>query len=353
LTYTLKSRYVFVDTQAFVRHGIQLERASLKRLKELASLGMINLVLTDVVIREVESKIEEKINNSKSLMNKFLKESEVIGGKISGLVSTINEELADDHFENHGKAIWREYISQSRATVIPSDLASTSELLSHYFKGNPPFSSKKKSEFPDAISLLSLKSWADKKEDGIYVVSGDGDVENWCKSESKYYYLKSLNDFIDLYNKTEEKLTYLAHEIFKKEQDWLLSVIEDEFKECEFSFRPDDGAYVDNISVKDIEFHELNVIEVDDERALLNLGVKIDFSANVSGEDYSSATWDSVDKEYIHIPSYSGIMEEDEYFEVTVEVYMNTTEKVFDHPEIILFDDSRTIEFGYDDWPYK
>jgi hypothetical protein len=344
---------VFVDTQAFVRHGIQLERASLKRLKDLASWRMINLVLTDVVVKEVEAKIEEKVSNSRLLMSKFLKESEVIRDKIPDLVSIVNSELSNDCFEKYGKSVWSEYINKSKAIIIPSNLVSTSELLSQYFKGEAPFSTKKKSEFPDAISLLSLKSWAAEKEDGVYVVSGDGDVENWCKSESGFHYLKSLNDFIDLYNKTEEKLTYLVHEIFKKEQDWLLSTIEDDFKECEFSFRPDEGAYVENVIVNNIEFHELSVIEVYEEGALLNLGVKIDFSADVSGEDYSSATWDSVDKEYVHIPTYNGTIEEDEYFEVTVEVCFDTDEKTFDHPESIQFDDSRTIEFGYDDWPHK
>lgn len=353
MTEILKSRYLSVDTQAFVRHGIQLERASLKRLKELASSRMIDLVLTDVVVKEVEEKIQDKIEKSKILLSKFLKESEIISEKIPELLSTISQEISNNSFEKKGTNLWNEYLQQSRAEIVSSDVVSTPDLLSKYFNSEPPFSAKKKNEFPDAISLLALKHWANSKEDGIYIVSGDSDVENWCKENPEFHYLKSLNDFIDLYNKTEEKLTYLVHEIFKNERDWLLSHIEDDFKECDFSFRPDESAYIENVSVNDMEFHELNVIEVDEERALINLGLKIDFSADVSGKDYNSATWDSIDKEYIYIPEYSGTVEESEYFEVTIEVYMDTSEKTFDVPEAILFDDSRTIEFGYDDWPYK
>jgi len=353
LSETLKSRYVFIDTQVFVRHGIQLERSALKRLRELASSCMIDLVLTDVVVGEVESKIKEKIKNSRNSLTKFLKESEIISEKISNAISVINEELTEEVLESHGLSLWQHYINTSRATVISSKNIDASILLSKYFNEAPPFSAKKKNEFPDAISLLSLESWAKENENEIYVISGDGDLEDWCKNNTGFYYLKSLNDFIDLYNKTEEKLTYLIHEIFDTEKDWILSIIEDEFIECEFSYRPDAEAEVENINITEVQSHDLSVIEIDEERALLSLSVQIDFSADVSGYDYGSAIWDSEDKEYAYVPTYNATLEEAELFDVMIEVYFDISEKSFIHTDAVLFDDSRTIEFGHDEWPYK
>ncbi|WP_405633136.1 PIN domain-containing protein [Pseudoalteromonas sp. Ld20] len=350
---TLKTRHVFVDTQVFVRHGIQLERSALKRLRELASWRMINLVLTDVVVKEVETKIREKTKNARLALNKFIKESDLISVKISDAISFINEVLNEDVLDSHGKRVWTDYVSTSRASVLSSSVVDTSVLLSKYFDESPPFSAKKKDEFPDAISFLSLESWAKDHKEGIYIVSGDGDAEEWCKNNKGFYYLKSLNDFIDLYNKTEEKLTYLVHEIFETEKEWLLSIIEEEFKECEFSFRPDVGAHVENVNVTEIQNLELSVIEIDEERALLSISMHIDFTADVSGEDYDSAIWDSEDKEYIYIPSYSSTVEEGEFFDVTIEVYMDISDKSFTRTNALMFDDSRTIEFGHDEWPYK
>lgn len=350
---TLKSRYVFIDTQVFLRHGIQFDRSSLKRLRELASWKMINLVLTDVVVNEVKLKIAEKTNGSKLILNKFLRESGFISEKIPDAISAINELIDEDELEKHGQSLWDDYIRNSKAIVISSSTVDTSLLISKYFSGSPPFSAKKKDEFPDAISLLSLEKFSENYEEGIYVVSGDGDVDAWCNNNTRFHYLKSLNDFIDLYNRTEEKLTYLVHEIFDAEKNWLISIIEDEFKECEFSYRPDSEAHVENINVLDIQFNDLNVIEVDEERALLSIGIHIDFTADVSGHDYDSGIWDSEDKEFVYVPTYNSTIEDGEFFEVTAEVYIDIVEKSFTHADAILFDDSSVIGFGHDEFPYK
>ena len=51
------------------------------------------------------------------------------------------------------------------------------EVIRRYFATEPPFSTKerKKSEFPDALALLSLERWATQNKSLVLLVSADGD----------------------------------------------------------------------------------------------------------------------------------------------------------------------------------
>jgi hypothetical protein len=74
------------------------------------------------------------------------------------------------------------------------------ELLMRYFNVQPPFESStdKKSEFPDAIALLSLQAWA--KEEGIAVlfVTKDKGCKSFCKGSDQLYSVDTLSDALAL-----------------------------------------------------------------------------------------------------------------------------------------------------------
>ena len=55
-----------------------------------------------------------------------------------------------------------QYLKNIGAEIIPVDEVSVRDLVQMYFNSNAPFSSvnNKKSEFPDAIALVSMELWA-------------------------------------------------------------------------------------------------------------------------------------------------------------------------------------------------
>ncbi|MGH1399522.1 MAG: PIN domain-containing protein, partial [Alphaproteobacteria bacterium] len=80
--------------------------------------------------------------------------------------------------------------------VINVDLSADIDgVLNDYFDMKPPFSSKKQSEFPDAIVLSSLENWC-KSWRKLYIVSGDPDFENFCSNSKNLIHINSLPDFI-------------------------------------------------------------------------------------------------------------------------------------------------------------
>jgi len=64
-----------------------------------------------------------------------------------------------------------------------------SDLIQKYFQSEPPFSEtgNKKNEFPDAIALISLETWASKNKTKVIVVTSDNDWRNFCQSSDKLY----------------------------------------------------------------------------------------------------------------------------------------------------------------------
>lgn len=65
-------------------------------------------------------------------------------------------------------------------------------------EGQAPFSNKKKSEFPDAISLLALDKWCGDNNHNMYIISTDNDLTDYCADNSRLSYLSSIDEFIDL-----------------------------------------------------------------------------------------------------------------------------------------------------------
>ena len=121
--------------------------------------------------------------------------------------------------------VWEQFLAEARVEVVNTSSVHTPDLLNLYFAQRPPFSDKKMSEFPDAISLLSLDHWCQSKGEHPYLISGDPDVKAWCDEQVGMHPVNSLNEFLDLYNRAEENLTQLALAIFEGEQEWIDSVL--------------------------------------------------------------------------------------------------------------------------------
>lgn len=111
------------------------------------------------------------------------------------------------------------FLKEVRAIEVPltGDL---NELFYDYFERNPPFSEKKKTEFPDAIVIGSLKNFASKIEKKVYVVSGDNDLRACCVEESNLIHAQSINGIISRATVTQklhgDLLNFAANSGFKE-----------------------------------------------------------------------------------------------------------------------------------------
>ncbi|HMS26194.1 MAG TPA: PIN domain-containing protein [Burkholderiaceae bacterium] len=351
----LKSQNVFVDTQAFRQHKFRFDHPALKRLLELCASGKLRLVLTETVVGEVVAQLKEQLTEANQSLRQFHKLIGPLEGNLPEQYQGLFAKPSDNELIEAGVTLWETYRSDAKSLLIPASDVDSAELLALYFGAKPPFGqSRKKNEFPDAISALSLAAWLAKNKTNIYIVSQDHDLENWCTHTPEAIHIKSLAELIDVYNRAEERLTELTHKLFHKEEARFLDAIKTRFLESGFQYSDNWEADVENIEVQDIQSTGVNLIEVDEDRAVVAVSVQIDFSASISGPDYENGIWDSEDKRYVYVPDFDFEHSFSENYEVSVEFTFSAEAEEADEIQSIEFEDGRDIILSIDDgYHYK
>lgn len=132
--------------------------------------------------------------------------------------------------------------------------------LTLYFDKKPPFGDgKKKSEFPDAISILSLKSYLEDDEK-IYVISEDKDLKEYCAVDPTFISVETLDKLLNIYTTHTNTRHEQVKQYFIDSEDSIKSEITEFLESCEV---------YNSSSWEDAE--------VDDGLTVISLGVPTEF----------------------------------------------------------------------------
>ncbi|MBD2667211.1 hypothetical protein B6N60_02733 [Richelia sinica FACHB-800] len=186
---------ITLDTSIFDAHGLKLESGLIRQLEQFRD-SSIKLIISEVVKEELLCHLIENTKEAKKEIEKSLRQArdywQVEENKIEKIKKLIfdgNEvqEIVNERFNQFIKATSLEIIE-------PNNYLTVSDLIHQYFHSKPPFSEtgKKKSEFPDAIALISLEVWANKNNTKVIVVTSDNDWKRFCQSSDKLF---AINDF--------------------------------------------------------------------------------------------------------------------------------------------------------------
>ena len=167
----------------------------------------------------------------RSQLRELLAEANASLSKHSGLLQQLGVSSAIDRVRDQSTALgtleaaFDQFLQDTRAINIPliSDLTG---VLDDYFAQRPPFSTKKKSEFPDAISIASVRLWCQQNRATAYIVSEDRDFQACCSESGPLFHAESINDIIsratvsqDLHDALEKALNgseYLRDTLIEK-----------------------------------------------------------------------------------------------------------------------------------------
>ncbi|QOZ74960.1 hypothetical protein XH83_05620 [Bradyrhizobium sp. CCBAU 53351] len=193
----LDTDIIFIDTETFVREKFDWNSVAFSRLKELVKAGHLRVLTTSITKKEVARKQQEALDNAA----KSVKKHEVILGQLGGSVATeaINSPSAAAALE----ALFEKFLEDVKAREIPLQ-ADLEKLFDDYFAQTPPFSGGKKSEFPDAVVLISLRKWRADRHQKIYVISGDPDMKAACGEGSDLLHVERLADVISMATVTKQ-----------------------------------------------------------------------------------------------------------------------------------------------------
>lgn len=348
----LKTPYVFLDTSAFVAANFSYTSGALRALADLAAEERVHVYVSDIILREVKSHIDNKVNESIRAQREFESIARILRNSVEKAVANRFEKLDPVKLKAELLAQLDEFLKNAKVTVMSSSGVDVKDIFDAYFDKKPPFGEgKKKAEFPDAFSLAAVRSWVEKHNQSIYVVSGDSDMRSACDG-NLLIPVDNLSDYLDLVA-FEDKRADFIHTAIRDRFDEIIEIIKKDFEGQGFMLSDQDGD-VNEVDVTSMELEDVDILSFRDDSAEVELTVLVRFTADISYADLDNATYDSEENKYIYWETIDEKVECEKSVTVTAVVLLDP-----DKPEFFQFDDvgikgSKTYWIEADDgWPYK
>ena len=298
----LKTRHVFVDTSMYEGKNFQFNSHALGRFAELCENRSINLLMTSITEREIRSHLLIKANDAAKSISGFKKEIKILRNLPDIPHYGIFDQLKSEDINASLLEIFDEFLDVSVNEYVDLSMASIEQVVDGYFNATPPFSAKKKDEFPDAIVLHAIEAWAKNCNTSVYILSTDGDMQGFSNnSQNTLIYESDLEHFISLVVKNDkahqEPIKFAENrctEIWWK----IAPLLEEDLGDLEFS-----GSYgeIDEWEISNIDYKAANVQQAYRDSSEFSIKVKFDVEAWHIIDDYDRSIWDPEDKKYLFL----------------------------------------------------
>lgn len=352
---------ISIDNETLKNNGYKFDEGLLKEICQFKT-SPIKVIQSDIVHNEAVKHISEEITKATQEIQKALRSAKLhLKIKTEQLHEATNLLSIDDEPLKIADQRLREYYEQIGAELIESDkYLDVNKLMEMYFKTEAPFELKKdkKNEFPDAIALLSLESWAEKNDVKIIAVTKDKGWENYSKNSHRITVIPDLAEALEKFQPITKRLQIVNHiRVNERYLEGLGKYIEDSIDgqyldvdaESDFYYECDD-VYVTYLEHQ-LETDESNLIAIH----VTHIGeesITLQVSAIVTCEIHASFDFlvrDSIDRDYFHIGSSSRTIEESYKTDILVELNGDFSQEIEDI-EIINVEVLESIHhanFGY------
>lgn len=293
----LETKKVFIDTQYFVKAGLHFDNASLKSFKQHCKDGELENISTSVVQKEVEGKIRASVDEALAARKTFMRKARLLSTLDEPKIQSLFSDIQDGDIHESALKVFNEYLEECKTTTVDASNVEAEELLELYFNKMPPFGDgKKKSEFPDAISILSLKSQLTTDEK-IYIVSDDKDLKTFCDSDTQLISVESLDKLLDLYNIHQDTGSEKVKKYFETNRSMVEDKITSYLEGCDVynSSTWEDAEVDDGLSVVSVGEINPHVVFINDEESSVTFDIDVEFEVTVTGPDFNNGTYDKED----------------------------------------------------------
>lgn len=330
----LKTRNIYIDTEVFVSNNF-FHGKNLQRLARYGNLQTIYIFITEITKYEIQNNIKENLLNAQNEINK-LRQLMSNKGRILKNIDAFKPYLElpkldlGVNFDQLSQDL-DNFILNGKIQSIPHSNADINDVVKKYFDQSPPFGSGKKYEFPDAIVLSAIENWCTKNRTKIYVISNDPDFKNFVSSN--IIVISSvkimLDKIINQYNADEIEW---VNEIFQIHEEEIVNKINEAFIEKlidEISF----DINISDVNVLNISLHDKSLVEDNKHyEFIFQLDFTINFTADVTYDDYSHSVYDKEDDKYYFYESQTRTIEVEttQTTEISIEAYFEDGDKPAD-----------------------
>lgn len=200
----MKYDAIAIDTSIYQRYGFKFDQGLLKTLEQFKGKPA-GLLIPEIVAREIIDHIAQKANEAAIQLERAHKNyNEEFGSSKENDFHASNPQRGNEV----AKRKFASFVKNTGAKIIKTEgLLNVQELIDCYFNNKPPFAAtgKKKSEFPDAITLLVLDEYAKRNDIRILSVSADADWKEYISKSKRMSHADDLAKGISEFQ-TQESL---------------------------------------------------------------------------------------------------------------------------------------------------
>ena len=311
---------ISLDTCVFTNAGYRLEAGIFKLLEQFKG-NTFSLIFSEITMSEVHQHMSRQAEEDKTALVSKLRSF----GKSWLMPQKEQERTLEALIDGRtGRIIAAQRIKDfvTRCGVIVVKAKTTLDidyLLKSYFSTKAPFENvaNKKSEFPDAIALLSLQGWAQQNKTSILFVTKDKGCQKFCSENDWLLAIDELDDALALVQKRQDYLTYDlckkveqkfsgagAEELLEKIRD----AIDNQTWDIEWIPKAESADYyeaeIQSVEVLSAELAwssvgtKLRAIEYIGDELVVQANIRIEVDATC---DFSFSTKDGIDRDMVNI----------------------------------------------------
>lgn len=334
---------VIIDTSAYMNEQsdfIGLNSAILPSLFQLLEKRNITLLAHEILNKEIIKNIHEsELINKLSYLKETIKKYKTVLPLIDLSVENITKKIDSLSLEKQLIDAYQGFYK--RATLLP--YPSSEKIFSQYFAATPPFaeSGNKKSEFPDAFVIESLKQYQEANTTSkILVISCDPDWQKSFKGIPNISLVQTISDGIKIIQKSEALKSQKCEEIFELIKDSLgKEIVAQTEYECfelnNFNYFDEEGDFeVVSVEVTDVS-DIITPLKITENSILIRTTATLKVSGRSRVLNENESYWDKEDGKYLFV-KYNDISFENGESEVECEISIEyDSEAPFDPDEPI------------------
>ncbi|RXZ36086.1 hypothetical protein D9O50_05880 [Oxalobacteraceae bacterium CAVE-383] len=318
----LQTRNVFIDTQAFVKAGLDFQSKTIQAFTEACELGEFNHIATTITIQEIQDKITDAISEGLSRVLDFRRKAKLLEGSNDPIIAGLFATYDPAQVQTRALEVFQSFIDDCKTTALDLKKVDADEVFRRYFRHEAPFQEgKKKDEFPDAFSLLAVEAHLGEKEE-CYIVSEDGDLRAFCEVNKRFLLIENLGKLLDIYNSHDDERSESIKSYLVDHEDGIKEEIEKQINEADFyNASTWEDADVVLHKVLAVQEYDPDIIRIDDESCLVAFEVAVLYEVQVEGPDFINGIYDRESGRLITFDRT--VREEEQAFEVKVEVELD------------------------------
>jgi hypothetical protein len=323
---------VFLDTNIFIKAAYNFQGGKLAIIKRYCEEGFIDLVVSSVVCREVETHIKKDLQECYEKIDKYLLSERRLAAlrnepDFSRILSFLSAKTMAEKVLNQFSC----FLEDTNCTIIDTSAVQIENVLSDLFAMRPPFETKKQDEFKDSIILYSLRNYQQYLSTPIWTVSDDQGFRKSLESDCNFLLFSSIEDMLNQVNATAMADQYIRIKEYINEENGIRHIIS-RLEEILFdaTVLPDIEFFddVEVVTVSSSKYRLDTIDEIDGKHAVVSMETECNINISYTFFDEENSVYDTVDHEYAY--QHIGEVSEEHLVRFAFRLSLNLTDDKID-----------------------